>query len=164
MIEYDSFQSQVGSISILAVNEGVIKIAFEKESKEAIDCWCWEKLSMRFQKGTKLTDEPKNKILSFLSGKIKYLDFPILHFNSPFYKKVLEAEKKIPYGKTKSYQEIANMINHPKSVRAVGSANANNPLPIYFPCHRIINSNGNIGGYGGGIEIKRKLLHLEYLG
>ena len=164
MIEYHSFQSQVGSISILAVNEGVIKIAFEKESKEEIDRWCWGKLNMSFQKGTKLTDEPKNKILSYLSGKSKHLDFPIIHFNSPFYKKVLEAEKRIPYGKTKSYQDVANMINHPKSVRAVGSANANNPLPIYFPCHRIINSNGNIGGYGGGVKIKRKLLHLEYLG
>ena len=85
----------------------------------------------------------------------------MIHLNSPFRKKVLEAERNIPYGETRSYQEVAQMVNNPRASRAVGSANAENPLPLYFPCHRIITSNGKLGGFGGGLNVKQYLLDLE---
>ena len=99
--------------------------------------------------------------MNYLSGKRKSVDFPIIHFNSPFRKKVLEAQWKIPYGQTRSYGEIAQIVESPKASRAVGLANANNPLPLYFPCHRIINSNGKLGGFSGGIKVKEFLLKIE---
>ena len=89
------------------------------------------------------------------------MDFPVIHLNSPFRKKVLEAQRKIPYGETNSYGEVAKMVNNPRASRAVGSANAENPLPLYFPCHRIISSTGKLGGFGGGLPIKKFLLDLE---
>ena len=89
------------------------------------------------------------------------LNFPILHINSPFRKKVLETERKIPYGQTRSYVEVAQMVNSPRASRAVGSANAANPLPLYFPCHRIICSDGSLGRFGWGLEVKQWLLNLE---
>jgi len=74
---------------------------------------------------------------------------------------VLEAQRKIPYGETRSYREVAQMVESPNAFRAVGSANANNPLPLYFPCHRIIHSDGDLCGFGGGLEVKDWLLQLE---
>jgi methylated-DNA-[protein]-cysteine S-methyltransferase len=67
----------------------------------------------------------------------------------------------IPYGETRSYKEVAEMIGSPKAHRAVGAAVKNNPIPIIIPCHRVIRSNGDIGEYSGGFDIKRKLLQLE---
>ena len=93
--------------------------------------------------------------------KSQSLAFPVIHLNSPFRKKVLEVERNIPYGETRSYGEVAKMVNNPRESRVVGSANAKNPLPMYFPCHRIISSNGSLGGYGGGLGVKKYLLDLE---
>ena len=79
----------------------------------------------------------------------------------PFYKKVLNEVSKIKHGQVASYMDIAINCGNKNSVRAVGSANANNPIPIIIPCHRVISSNGAIGGYGGGLEKKMFLLNHE---
>ena len=81
----------------------------------------------------------------------------------PFYKKILLEVAKIPYGKTVSYQEIARRAGNAKASRAAGSANANNPIAIFIPCHRILASDGTLGGYGGGLDKKMILLELEGL-
>ena len=80
---------------------------------------------------------------------------------SSYYRKVLKKVENIPYGKTASYKLIAIETGNPKASRAVGNANANNPLPIIIPCHRVIANDGRIGGYGGGLKTKRFLLELE---
>ena len=123
--------------------------------------WSQSHLGIRVSKGTDFSNEARVQILNYLSGKGKLLDFPVVHINSPFRKKVLEAERKIPYGETRSYGEVALMISNPKASRAVGSANAKNPLPLYYPCHRIIYSDGRLGGFGWGLEVKEWLLNLE---
>ena len=78
-----------------------------------------------------------------------------------FQASVLDALLKIPYGETRSYQDIAEQIGNPKAVRAVGGANGSNPIPIIIPCHRVIGSNGTLTGFGGGLDSKRFLLDLE---
>jgi O-6-methylguanine DNA methyltransferase len=82
---------------------------------------------------------------------------------TPFQRRVWKALKDIPYGETVSYKEIARAIGQPSATRAVGSAVGHNPLPIILPCHRVIASDGGIGGFSAGIEVKRKLLKLERL-
>ena len=161
MIEFTHFQSPIGMLSIFALKEGVIKISFSNESFEECKEWCWEHMGIETREGPDLTDEAKIQILKYFSGRRKSLDFHVVHLNTPFRRRVLKAEKNIPYGQTRSYMEVATMVNKPSAFRAVGSANANNPLPLYFPCHRIINSNGQLGGFGGGVEVKRFLLDLE---
>ena len=79
----------------------------------------------------------------------------------PFYHKVLCEVKKIPYGEVRTYREIAKKAGSPGAYRATGSANAKNMLPIIIPCHRVIGNNGNLGGYGGGLKIKKYLLKME---
>ena len=161
MVESICFQSPIGHLSILSVDEGVVKISFENESREKMEKWCKSHLDMEIVEDTDFTTEAKSQILNYLSGKRKSLDFPVVHLNTPFRTRVLEVERNIPYGQTRSYGEVAQMVGRPKAIRAVGSANANNPLPLYYPCHRIINSNGILGGFGWGLEVKQWLLNLE---
>ena len=161
MIESARFKSPIGQLSILAVKEGVVKISFENESMKKMGKWCRKHLGMVIVEGTDFTTEAKNQILNYLSGKRKSLNFPVVHLNTLFRERVLEAERNIPYGQTRSYGEVANLAGCPEAIRAVGSANANNPLPLYYPCHRIINSNGTLGGFGWGLEVKQWLLNLE---
>ena len=161
MIESARFKSPIGQLSILAVKEGVVKISFENESMDMMEKWCQNHLGMGIVEVTDFTTEAKSQILNYLSGKRKSLNFPVVHLNTPFRKRVLEAERNIPYGQTRSYGEVAKMVGRPKAIRAVGSANANNPLSLYYPCHRIIYSNGILGGFGWGLEVKQWLLNLE---
>ena len=161
MIECSKFQSPFGLLSIVAVKDGVVKISFSTETPIKLENWYQSHRGMEAIERTNFTNQAKSQILNYLSGKRKSLDFPVVHINSPFRKRVLKTERKIPYGQTRSYGEVAEMVNNPKACRAVGSANAENPLPLYFPCHRIIKSNGKLGGFGGGLKIKEFLLDLE---
>ena len=161
MIEFTNFNSPIGKIYIAAVKEGVVKISFSNESPEELENYCQKHLGSEVHQGSDFTKYAKQQILKYLEGKSQSLDFPVIHLNSPFRQKVLEAERNIPYGETRSYGEVAKMVNNPRASRAVGSANAENPLPLYFPCHRIISYNGGLGGYGGGLGVKKYLLDLE---
>ena len=161
MIEFTNFNSPIGKIYIAAVKEGVVKISFSNESPEELEKYCQKHLGVGVREGSEYTRDAKQQILKYLEGESQYLDFPVIHLNSPFRKKVLEVERNIPYGETRSYGEVAKMVNNPRASRAVGSANAENPLPLYFPCHRIINSNGKLGGFGWGVDVKQYLLDLE---
>ena len=95
------------------------------------------------------------------SGQRKEFDIPLAPQGTDFQKKVWKALQNINYGTTASYKEIAQKINNPKAVRAVGMANNQNPIAIIIPCHRVIGSNGKLVGYAGGLELKQKLLELE---
>jgi len=161
LIEYTTFYSPIGKIYIAAVKEGVVKISFSTKSPQELEKYCQKYLGAGVREGSEYNRDAKQQILKYLEGKSQSLDFPVIHLNSPFRKKVLEVERNIPYGETRSYLEVAQMVNNPRASRAVGSANAENPLPLYFPCHRIISSNGNLGGYGGGLGVKKYLLDLE---
>ncbi|BCZ17114.1 Methylated-DNA--protein-cysteine methyltransferase Ogt [Helicobacter sp. NHP19-003] len=98
---------------------------------------------------------------SYFSGELKTFDLPLSLHASPFSLQVWRALQNIPYGATRTYQEIAHALNNPKACRAVGNANHNNPCPIIIPCHRVILKGGGLGGYGGGVAIKEWLLRHE---
>jgi methylated-DNA-[protein]-cysteine S-methyltransferase len=97
----------------------------------------------------------------YLNGDRTSFDIPVLMVGTDFQKSVWESLMKIPYGKTASYLDIAKFINKEKSVRAVASANGANSISLIIPCHRIIGSNGELVGYGGGVPVKKRLLKLE---
>ncbi len=143
------------------MKEGIIRISFSSEPIDVTKEFCKKNFGSEIKMGKSFTNDAKGQILDYLAGNRKVLDFPVIHLNSPFRKKVLEAQRKIPYGETRSYGEVAKMVKNPRASRAVGSANSENPLPLYFPCHRIISSTGKLGGFGGGLSIKQFLLDLE---
>jgi methylated-DNA-[protein]-cysteine S-methyltransferase len=102
-----------------------------------------------------------DEILAYLDGKIRYFSTPIEIGGTFFQRKVWSALLNIPFGEIRTYKQIAEAVGCPKGCRAVGMANNRNRLPILIPCHRVINSGDKLGGYGGGVEIKRKLLEIE---
>ncbi len=108
-----------------------------------------------------ILDETCYQLNEYLLGKRKYFNIPILIEGSNFQKKVLTELCKIPYGVTCSYKEVAKRIGNEKACRAVGLANHKNPIAIIIPCHRVINHNGKLGGYGIGVSTKQFLLNLE---
>ncbi len=105
--------------------------------------------------------ETKWQLRAYFAGELRAFDLPIQLDGSPFQLKVWDELLKIPYGVTISYKQLAERVGDVKSIRAVGRANGQNPIPIIVPCHRVIGSNGNLIGYGGGIEKKLYLLNLE---
>lgn len=105
--------------------------------------------------------ETIRQLRQYFAGKLKEFDLPLLLEGTEFQVLVWKNLRKIPYGETLSYGELARRIGKADAVRAVGAANGANPIPIIVPCHRVIGSNGDLIGFGGGLPIKKKLLALE---
>jgi len=106
--------------------------------------------------------EVKRQLEEYFAGKRLVFKIPLdLDQGTAFQRRVWKALLEIPYGRTLSYKEVAHAIGQPSAVRAVGSANGSNPLPIVVPCHRVVASDGTMGGYGGGLHVKKHLLQLE---
>jgi methylated-DNA-[protein]-cysteine S-methyltransferase len=101
------------------------------------------------------------QLAAYFAGRLHEFDVPLAPRGTPFQQDVWTALRTIRYGETWSYRELAEHIGRPAAVRAVGAANGQNPIPIIIPCHRVIGSNGTLVGFGGGLEMKQKLLALE---
>ena len=103
---------------------------------------------------------PRLQLEEYFAGERKEFDVPMELDGTPFQREVWTELTRIPYGETISYGELARRVGRPNGPRAVGQANGRNPIPIVVPCHRVLASNG-IGGYGGGLKVKRALLAVE---
>lgn len=110
---------------------------------------------------TVLTNEAANQVQEYLAGRRKAFDLPLDPHGTAFQQQVWDALQHIPYGETRSYQQVAQMLGKPQAMRAVGGANNKNPLPIVIPCHRVIGASGDLVGYVAGLKIKKFLLDLE---
>ena len=160
-IYYSSFYSPfLKKVFVASTSKGVCMVDFLTSERTFL-----KELKSLFP-GEMIKDDRKNKLAlsqleSYLNGRLKRFDCPLDLRGTPFQKKVWSKLAKIPYGKTRSYQEIAKAIGHPKAFRAVGNANGSNPIPIILPCHRVIESNGGLGGFGHGIKVKKQLLDFE---
>jgi len=112
---------------------------------------------------TELLKHTKDMLDRYFNGKsVDFREIPVkIESGTDFQNQVWDVIHQIPYGKVRSYKWIAEQIGRPKAVRAVGNATGSNPITIVIPCHRVVRSNGNLGGYGGGLERKRHFLTLE---
>ena len=108
-----------------------------------------------------LTEVVCRQLDEYFAGTRTTFDFPLRLQGTAFQEKVWAALRDIPYGETRSYQQIAQAIGQPKACRAVGMANHRNPIYIVVPCHRVVGANGALTGYGGGLDMKKALLALE---
>jgi len=160
-IYYSTFDSQLlRKVYVASTNKGVCAVDFLTSKERFL-----RKLCKKFP-GNVVRDDRKNqKVLTqlkkYLKGELTHFDCPLDMKGTSFEKKVWSTLKRIPYGKTRSYKDIAKSIGHPKAFRAVGNANGSNSIPLIIPCHRVIESNGGLGGFGHGLKVKAKLLHLE---
>ena len=147
--------SPVGPLFLAASAKGLVRLEFEARM-------------MRLESETIQLRESKQTLAPFLreldeyfSGARREFSMPLDLRGTDFQRKCWRALLDIPYGETRSYGEIARAIGHPQAYRAVGMSNNRNPVAIVVPCHRVIASGGSLCGYGGGLDIKRKLLELE---
>lgn len=112
-------------------------------------------------KETAVINKAYIELNNYLKGDIKEFTIPLKVDGTEFMKEVWNGLLKIPYGETLSYKELGEKIGRPKAARAIGLACNKNPIPIFIPCHRIVGSNGDLTGYLGGLNIKKKLLEIE---
>ena len=101
------------------------------------------------------------ELTAYFAGRLTDFTVPVAPQGTPFQQRVWAALQQIPYGETRSYRQLAEAVGQPKACRAVGMANHRNPIPILIPCHRVVGADGSLTGYGGGLEIKSRLLRLE---
>ena len=147
-------QTPIGEL-LVAGTESVLKlISFPTKIQRRFPHSCWVEDS---QPLTPVIEQLK----AYFDGKLRSFDLVLSLDGTSFQKEVWRALQEIPYGQTTSYGEIALKIGRPKAVRAVGVANGKNPVPIVIPCHRVIGKSGDLIGFGGGLELKEKLLSLE---
>lgn len=156
-----SFSSAIGRITLMSSPVGVCFVHIGDNPGDS-----YHKFIAKFFPGASVLSggevnaEAARQILSYLDGKLTKFTIPLDLRTTPFYSRVLNEVKRIPFGKTKTYGDIANALGKPGASRAVGGANASNPIPLFIPCHRVLASDG-LGGYGPGLPIKTKLLQLE---
>jgi len=151
---YTLMDSPIGELLLAGGNQGLSLIAFaEKNKTHNIESY-W------LQSDTHFT-EAVNQLEQYFNGQRQSFSISTHMVGTEFQMKVIKELTQIPFGKTCSYAELAVRVGHPRAYRAVGSANGKNPLPIIYPCHRVIASNGSLGGYSGGLRIKTALLTLE---
>ena len=147
---YDIFESPLGPLYLTFSGKTLSGVSFHKPAHTS------------FKKGAapksflKELDAYFNGSKSTFDQEIKFLS------GTDFEKAVWAALLKIPFGETRSYKWVAEEIDNPAAVRAVGRALSKNPIPVVVPCHRVIESDGSIGGFASGVEMKRRLLDLEY--
>ena len=159
-IYISQYDSPLGRIFLASSDEGLVQVGLSTREKFSSE------ISRKHPSAELIKDDRKNQSVisqldEYFQGKRKDFSLPILFDGTLFQKKVWQALTKIPYGQTVTYKDIAVKIGNPKAVRAVGNANNRNPLGIVVPCHRVIGTNGKLVGYGGGLDMKEKLLKLE---
>jgi methylated-DNA-[protein]-cysteine S-methyltransferase len=134
----------------------------DREMRRAVDGRIKKGLDAEFvEQDDEILEKTRRQVDEYLNGNRKEFDIPLLMVGTDFQKRVWKALTKVPYGVTSTYGQIAEDIGRPKAVRAVGNANSANPISIIVPCHRIIGSDGELVGYGGGLSVKKRLLKLE---
>ncbi len=148
-IFYDTFQSPLGSLFLVFSGKGLAEVRFGGEKPLCA-------------KG-KAPESFRKQLRDYFEGRLKEFHQPLIFLQgTDFEKKVWQTLLEIPFGETRTYKWVAERIGNPKAVRAVGQALGSNPIPIVLPCHRVIGSDGSLVGFTSGIDIKRRLLDLEY--
>ncbi|MGB9673839.1 MAG: methylated-DNA--[protein]-cysteine S-methyltransferase [Anaerolineales bacterium] len=153
----------LGKFLLVARSQGIVQVEFISADQE-IDALLSAPVAYDQAEDTPWLAQANRELLEYFSGSRKQFTLPIDWSGiPPFQKKVLQATQKIPFGGTRTYTEIAQEVGQAQAVRAVGQAEARNPIPIIIPCHRVIGNDGKLHGYGapGGIKTKAWLLHFE---
>jgi methylated-DNA-[protein]-cysteine S-methyltransferase len=159
---YATFKSPIGEILATRTEQGLNFVSFPKST--------WERFISALEKDKDITliednkkfSNLKNNLKAYFAGnRVQFKEDFDLKGGTDFQKKVWKAMQKIPFGQTRSYGWLAKQVGGKNKARAVGGACGSNPLPILIPCHRVIREDGGLGGYGGGLNLKRKLLKIE---
>jgi methylated-DNA-[protein]-cysteine S-methyltransferase len=148
--------SPVGQIKLVASDKGLAAILWEDDDPKRIQVRAYSE-----KNDHTILLETEQQLCEYFKGERKEFSVILDFIGTDFQKQVWHALLTIPYGETRTYGQIADQLNNPKAVRAVGAANGRNPISIIAPCHRVIGASGSLTGFAGGLENKAILLKLE---
>lgn len=148
---YDIMETSQGPLTIVASEKGVQALFWDSKYPSSAD-WQYDPSFLR---------KTRQQLTEYFSGQRQNFELPLDPIGTPFQQRVWQELCKIPYGECISYRQLAERVGSPKGYRAVGNANGKNPITIIQPCHRVIASDGTLGGYSAGLDRKRFLLGLE---
>ena len=152
-LHYANVSTPIGRLLLVADSEALREICFQSgEETDPPD--------RHWIQGGDILSEAESQLAAYFGGRRSF-DLLLAPQGTEFQRRVWQELRRIPYGETISYGELARRIGRPDAIRAVGAANGKNPIPIVIPCHRVIGSDGSLTGFGGGLSIKRRLLDLE---
>jgi methylated-DNA-[protein]-cysteine S-methyltransferase len=161
-VAYAMADSPFGPLLLAATPRGLVRISLPGyDPEEALEDLA-ARVSPRVLEAPARLDEARRELDLYFAGKLTEFDLPLdWQLTAGFRRKAQQAINRIPYGRTRSYTEIARSAGNERAVRAAGTACGSNPIPIVVPCHRVLRSGGGLGGYGGGLPMKEGLLELE---
>ena len=164
-IAYRTIDSPVGSLLLAATETGLVRVAYASEDHERVLESLSSDISPRILRDPARLDAAARELDEYFARRRKRFGLPLdWRLSTGFRATVLAHLREIAYGRTASYATVAQLAGRPKAARAVGMACATNPLPIVLPCHRVVRSDGGMGGYLGGVAAKAALLELEAAG
>lgn len=160
-LEYVTFKTDMGWVGIKSSAKGLLGITLPQRSAQEAFQLLGDSANYATQ-SSHLFADLMERLRSYFGGQmVTFADHIDFSGATPFQREVWETTRLIPYGETRSYHWVAEQIGKPKAMRAVGQALGKNPLPVVVPCHRVLASDGKLGGFSGGVEVKRQLLSLE---
>lgn len=162
-VAYRTIDSPVGTLLLAATNQGLVRIAYESENHAGVLQTLADRISPRVLAAADRMDLAARELDEYFAGRRRTFDLPLdWRLATGFRRAVLGAlATDVGYGHTASYASLASLAGNPKAVRAAATACATNPLPVVVPCHRVVRSDGSLGGYLGGVAAKQTLLSLE---
>ncbi|MCF7823867.1 MAG: methylated-DNA--[protein]-cysteine S-methyltransferase [Candidatus Marinimicrobia bacterium] len=162
VLRYTATDSPVGRLYLAENNRYLCALSLGANAKESLFSYLRSVYpAADLQASKPAFSEVISQLNEYFANQRTDFDLPLIMQGTAFQKSVWDELLKIPYGRTVSYGELAERLDNPGAMRAVGAANGQNPIPIIIPCHRVIAADGSLGGYTGGLDIKHKLLELE---
>jgi len=161
-VTYRTLDTPLGTLLLAATERGLVRVAYEREEFEQVLATIAQRVSPRILRTPTRLDDAVRELDEYFAGRRRGFDLRLDHsLSGGFRAEVQRSLPTIGYGHTASYGEVAALVGRPRAVRAVGTACATNPLPIVIPCHRVVRSDGSLGGYVGGADAKTTLLAME---
>lgn len=161
-VAYTTIDTPIGPILAASTRRGLVRVAFAHEVLDDVLEELAAEISPRVLELPAELDGVRRELDEYFERRREEFDLPLdWRLSRGFRRRVLRATARIPYGRTATYAEMAERAGNPRAYRAAGSALGSNPIPLVVPCHRVLRTGGELGGYGGGPDLKRRLLRLE---
>jgi len=161
-VAYASADSPFGELLLAATPRGVVRVGLPNQDPDELLEELAERVSPRVLEAPPRLDALRRELDLYFEGRLTDFDQPLdWRLSRDFRRRALRSVARIPYGETRSYRQVARGAGNERAVRAAGSACGSNPIPIVVPCHRVLRSGGGLGGYEGGLPMKRGLLEIE---
>jgi methylated-DNA-[protein]-cysteine S-methyltransferase len=162
-VAYAEVDSPIGRLLVATTPKGIVRLSFPSENEDQVLDELATRISPRVLEAPAKLDAVRRELDDYFEGRLQRftakLDWTLT--GQGFRHEVLKHTARIPYGRTSTYMEMATKAGNRKAYRAAGNALGSNPIPVIVPCHRVLATSGGLGGYGGGLHVKERLLHLE---